>query len=377
MRCRRVLLPSTFSLLVCFHLPGQLVVSVHSGVVHFSEGSVFIDDRPLEQKFGTFPNIKEGSTLRTEEGRAEILLTPGVFLRIDENSSIRMVSNSIKNTRVEFLNGSAILDSLDASGDNPVLITYKDCQIRFPQKGVYRMDASPPVLQVYNGEAEVTRDGKPSPVDPSHLYFFSIGLVTQKFGEGADDEFYEWSKDRSEFISADNRSAAQSTADPGQLDSGQIPSRDPNLYLGTPSYGGGVASTFPVDNGLLYSNVPFGMGVWNTVYFIYLPRYYRSPLNPTGPGGAARPVYSPRSARSPWPGRTPYPGLLPSRIGIPRSSHIGVPPRVSIPSYPPRVPRVGTTTPVYSRPPAVALPRSGITRVGAPTIGHPPAIGRR
>ena len=110
------------------------------------------------------------------------------------------------------------------------------------------MDASPPVLQAYNGEAEVMRDGKPSSVDPAHLYFFSLGLVTQKFGEGADDEFYQWSKDRSEFISADNRSAAQSTADPGQFDGGQTPTRDPDLYLGMPSYGGTVASTYPLES---------------------------------------------------------------------------------------------------------------------------------
>ncbi|MGI8958405.1 MAG: hypothetical protein ACR2IV_01315 [Bryobacteraceae bacterium] len=366
MRCPRVLLPTTLALLVCLPVSGQLVVSVHSGVVHFSEGSVFIDDRPLEQKFGTFPNIKEGSTLRTEEGRAEVLLTPGVFLRIDENSSVRMISNPIQDTRVEFLEGSVILDSVDASGDNPVLITYKGFQIRFPKKGVYRMDASPPVLQAYTGEAEVTHDGKPSSVDPSHLFFFSLGLETQKFGEGADDEFYQWSKDRSELISADNRSAAQSTADPGQMDSGQIPSRDPDLYLGTSIYGGGVASTFPVDNGLLYSNVPFGMGVWNTysVYFIYLPRYYRSPARRTWPVGA------------PWPGRTLYPGLPPARVGIPHPSRIGLPTRVGVPNFPPRVPRVSTTLPVYSRPPAVGLPRGGMTRIGAPAMGRP-AIGRR
>lgn len=372
MLCPRVLLPASLTFVVCLQVSGQLVVSVHSGVVHFSEGSVFIDDHPLEQKFGTFPNVKEGSTLRTEQGRAEILLTPGVFLRIDEDSSIRMISGSIQNTRVEFLRGSVILDSLDAGGDSPVLITYKDCQVRFPKKGVYRMDASPPVLQAYSGEAEVTREGKPSSVDPSHLYFFSLGLVTQKFGEGADDDFYQWSKDRSEFISADNRSAAQSTADPGQLDPGQIPSRDPDLYLGTPSYGNGVVTAFPVENGLLYSNVPFGMAVWNTVYFIYVPRYYRSRFNPTWPGGAPRPVYSPRSARLPWPGRTPYPGLSPTRIAIPRPSRIPVATRVAVPSLPPRVPRIGTTVPVYSRPSAVALPR-----IGAPGLARPAAIGRR
>ncbi|MFL6352808.1 MAG: hypothetical protein ACJ74Z_13295 [Bryobacteraceae bacterium] len=375
MRYPRVLLPVILAFIVCFHLSGQLVVSVHSGVVHFSEGSVFIDDHPLDQKFGTFPNIKEGSTLRTEEGRAEILLTPGVFLRVDENSSIRMVSNALKNTRLEFLEGSAILDSVDASSDDPVVITYKDCQIRFAKKGVYRMDASPPVLQAYNGEAEVTHEGKPSTIDPSHLYFFSLGLVTQKFGEGADDDFYQWSKDRSEFISADNRSASQSTADPGQFDTGQASTRDPDLYLGTPTYGGSIGGTFPVDNGLLYSNVPFGMGVWNaySVYFIYLPRYYRSRLSPTWPAGTPRSVYAPRSARLPAPSRIPYPGLLPSRIAIPRPS---APTRVTVPSFLPRVPRTSTSTPVYSRPPAVGFPRGGTVGIGTPNIGHPSAIGR-
>lgn len=367
MRCLRVLFPSTLTLafLACFPVSGQLVVSVHSGVVHFSEGSVFIDDRPLDQKLGTFASVKEGSTLRTEEGRAEVLLTPGVFLRIDENSSIRMISNAIKDTRVEFVGGSIIVDSVDATADNSVVVTYKDCQIRFPQKGVYRMDSEPPVLQVYNGGAEVTHDGKPAAVDASHLFFFSLGLVTQKFGEGADDEFYQWSKDRSDFISADNRSAAQSAGDPGQMDSGQGVGRDPDLYLGSPIYGGlgtpgygGLSSTFPLNYSPFYSNVPFGMGVWNmySIYYIYLPRYRHWP------------------GHAPWPVGTRRPGLSPTGIGI---SHGGL--GIGSPGFVPRtLPRVGAPAPGYSHPSAAGVPRAGggVTHVGAPVVGHA-AIGHR
>jgi hypothetical protein len=373
MYCPRLLLPPALTLLACFHVCGQLVTSVRSGVVHFSEGSVFLDDHALDQKFGTFPTIKEGSTLRTEEGRAEVLLTPGVLLRIDENSSIRMTSNAIKNTRIEFVEGSIILDSLDASGDNTVLITYKDSQMRFPKKGVYRMDSEPPVLQAYNGEAEVTRDGKPVAVDPSHLFFFSLGLETQKFGDGADDDFYQWSKDRSEFISADNRSAAQSAGDPGQMDTDQTVTRDPDLYLGTPSYGGigtptygGLGGTLPPDYSLSYSNVPFGMGVWNmySIYFVYLPRYHRWPVGAPGRGG------TPLPGLPHYPGPR-YPGLPPTRIGISRPSPIGGP------TGPRGVPRVGTIAPRYSHPSPVGLPRVGAPRIGAPAIGHAPSMGRR
>ncbi len=114
MQHSRLLLPSVLALLAS--LPGyaQSVLSVRSGVVNYFEGSAFLDGQPLAEKFGTFPAIKEGSTLRTEHGRAEVLLTPGVFLRIDQNTALRMISTSLSDTRAELLNGSAILDSLQA-----------------------------------------------------------------------------------------------------------------------------------------------------------------------------------------------------------------------------------------------------------------------
>ncbi len=343
-----------FILTSVFCLPGlaQLVISIHSGVIHFSEGAVFIDDQPLEQKFGTFPAIKEGSILRTEQGRAEILLTPGVFLRIDENTSVRMISSALKDTRLELLQGSAILDSLNRTADNTIVIVFKASQIRFPEKGVYRMDSEPPVLQVYNGQAEVTREGKPSLVDSSHLFFFSLGLETQKYGEGDDDDFFQWSNERSQFISADNRAAAQSTADPGQMDS-DPGARDPNVYLGSPgpSYGG-IVSPVPLDSSFLYLNAPFGPGIWNmyTAYFIYLPRYSRLPTRPLSP------------AHSPWPVRTRYPGLPPTRITLPRRSPVGTS------TFAPRpVPRTTTVAPRYYSP-TPAAPRVGAVHVGAPGI---------
>jgi hypothetical protein len=82
---------------------GHSVVSTHSGLVYFFEGSVFIGDQQLEQKFARFPNVGEGNELRTERGRAEVLLTPGVVLRLDENSAIRMLSDKLSNTLVELL----------------------------------------------------------------------------------------------------------------------------------------------------------------------------------------------------------------------------------------------------------------------------------
>src|SRR5579862_6075544 len=89
----------------CFQAFGQSVISTHSGVVYFFTGAVYIGDERLEQKFGRFPDIAEGRELRTETGRAEVLLTPGVVLRVSENSSVRMLSDKLSDTRVELLTG--------------------------------------------------------------------------------------------------------------------------------------------------------------------------------------------------------------------------------------------------------------------------------
>ena len=81
------------------------MISARSGLIHYVEGQVYLGDQPVETKFGNFPEVKENQQLRTEEGRAEVLLTPGVFLRLGENSSFRMITNRLIDTRLELLSG--------------------------------------------------------------------------------------------------------------------------------------------------------------------------------------------------------------------------------------------------------------------------------
>lgn len=138
----------------------QSVVSTHSGVLYFFEGSVFVGDQQMEQKFGKFPDIEEGRELRTENGHAEVLLTPGVFLRIANNSAVCMRSNQLSDTRVELLRGSAIVEANPEAKDTKVTLLYKNWQLRVPQQGVYRIDADPPQVQVYKGEVAVSVQGE-------------------------------------------------------------------------------------------------------------------------------------------------------------------------------------------------------------------------
>ena len=386
MRFTRVLLPSAAALLVSFQASAQAVISAHSGVVHFSEGSVFIDDQPLDHKFATFPNIKDGSTLRTERGRAEVLLTPGMFLRVDENSAIRMRSGSLADTRVDFVCGSIIIDSLDALGDNHVSVFYKDTQVRFPKPGVYRLDYETGTLQAYSGEAEVIHDGKTSKIDDSHLFFFTLDLDTKKLGDGTDDEFFDWARERSNAISAENQLAAQTSGDPGDLDSGDPNGLGANPNFGIPGagipgpglpnagIGGGYPSfgyNYPLNSMLFDPYAPYGWGAYpfsTFPVFLMVPYPYTPKHHTTASSGITRAHTSPTYSYSNpmWPRTTPTWPHTPSSLGY-------VPLTTVHPSYVP--PRPAYTAP---RPMSSVGARPGYSHVGvaAPHIAAP-AIGHR
>jgi hypothetical protein len=286
---------------------GQSVVSTHSGVIYFFEGSVFNGGERLEQKFGRFPDIAEGGELRTERGRAEVLLTPGVFLRVDENSSIRMLSTQLSDTRVELLGGSAIVES-DGSGPdrNSVRLIYKNWQVRIPHDGVYRIDADPPQVLVYRGDIEVAPDGKTEAVAVRRGEVLPLAavLVAEQASAHEDDAFKTWAMSRSQAISADTSIAAQIFDDPRQSD-------PTGLDLGGFSY-------FPMTGiPALGITSPYGLSFWSPYQSTLAPLY--SPGSLYGPRylGWPRtaPIYSRPIGVSPTRIGT---GLHPGGIGTPR-----------------------------------------------------------
>ena len=241
----------------------QSVISAHSGVIHYVEGRVLLGDTPVELKFAQFPDLKENQELRTEEGRAEILLTPGAFLRIGENSSIRMLSNHLSDTRVEVLSGSALLECTEILKDNALTLVYKGNSMLLEKAGLYRVDSDPPRFRVYEGQAVVRSEsgqltlkaGKETPLDGV--------LVAGKFDNKVGDELYRWSSRRSGYVAAANVSAARSIYNSGSA-------YTTSGWQFNPWFG---MYTFVPFGGLLYS--PFGYSYWNpySAYW-YAPGYY-------------------------------------------------------------------------------------------------------
>ena len=62
------------------------------GSINYVEGKASIGTQELGPNSAGTIELEKGQTLTTEAGKVEILLTPGVFLRVADNSSVRMVS---------------------------------------------------------------------------------------------------------------------------------------------------------------------------------------------------------------------------------------------------------------------------------------------
>jgi len=284
-------------------LNAQSVISTHSGVIHFFEGAVYLNGKPLEARLGKYPAMPKGAELRTEDGHAEVLLTPGVFLRMADHSIILMVANDLGDTQVELRSGHLIVDSGDPNPDTSVSLIYSRWRVHLLQGGIYRMDSDPARLCVRQGRAEAYASpaGPPVPVEQGSSLPFSDVLMADKTTSEPVDALSNWSDGRSQSIVADNTITAQIGQDPAaQTVGGDALTYYPMLGLLAPSPG------FP--NSVYSSIVPSQPGFSS----VYLPGYTYLPVTLMSYGGGfRRTLYSPASPVRPigvYPGRAPVVG---------------------------------------------------------------------
>ena len=60
----------------------QSVISAQSGMINYTEGQVLLNDQDIQVTSTRFPQVRVQDVLSTKEGRVEVLLNPGSFLRI-------------------------------------------------------------------------------------------------------------------------------------------------------------------------------------------------------------------------------------------------------------------------------------------------------
>jgi hypothetical protein len=292
---------------------GQSVISTRSGIVHFFEGSVYLDNQPLEPHPGRFPSVPQGAELHTADGRAEVLLTPSVFVRLGEKTTIRMVANELSNTRVELLAGSAVVDAAEPVSGQSVTLVYKNWSVRFLEEGVYRIDADPARLWVLQGKAEVSPGGKEEALSVEQGMDLPLAavLVPERFVEPPRDALSAWAEGRQQSISADNAIAAN-IQDPASM---TLPDSGLDSFTYFPTLG--LVTAPGLSSSYLLGSYQSGFNS------LYLPGYTSLPLF-FGVGSLRYPTYLPYLRPHPLPGYHPIPTwhpmpAHPATVGIPHA----------------------------------------------------------
>ena len=187
-----------------------------AGTVNYVEGQVNLDGQALTPKSIGSVIVDPGHAIRTgANGKAEMLLTPGVFFRIGPNSTVKMISPSLTDTRVQLVAGSAMMEVADFHKENHLQVTMPGSEAVVEKHGLYEFAANPPMARVYDGKLRAMMDNRTKDLtkgDQAALVPDNSKLKTQSFDlkqtENSDD-LYAWSKLRADYTAQANMSAAE------------------------------------------------------------------------------------------------------------------------------------------------------------------------
>jgi hypothetical protein len=176
---------------------GQYVVGARAGTIQFTAGEVFANGRPVRATPKHFPFLEEGQALWTRQGRVEILLGQGVFLRLDRESSVRLTSSSLEDTRIDMEDGRALVEVVKLNKAAHIQVRLRNTITEFRGMGVYRFDLPAGELRVFAGEAGVSAEGKKVEVTRGKAVRCDSDLALSTFDLKNTDGLHEWSARRS------------------------------------------------------------------------------------------------------------------------------------------------------------------------------------
>lgn len=239
------------------------------GTLNYVEGQVNIGQDTLNANaVGTA--LRPDEVLETGNGKAEILLTPGVFLRVDNNSAVRMISPSITNTAVELEQGRAMVEVAEIHDENNLRIREGGVETRLEKKGLYEFDADRQEILVFDGKAVAEDGDRDISINGGQRLDLNANAKLKTHGFDKDEykqsDIYQWSSLRSSYMAEANVNAASTYVVNGYYGPGWI---GPGWYWSS-AFGG---YTYIPGAGVLYN--PFGFGFYSPLVVYRSPLFFR------------------------------------------------------------------------------------------------------
>jgi len=229
-------------------------ISAKAGGVNAVSGKVSVKTKDQAARLLTSQDdLASGDIVSTGlAGQVEVLLNPGTYLRLAENSEFVMEDTSLDNLLVRLTKGSAIIEATGPD-DLKLSIPVVTEQARFTivRAGIYRINAGAGMTELIvrkgrvqlNGTNELIKGGK-------KVTLTSTGETVAKLTNNDKDQFDDWSKTRGQTLARANM---------------KLNTRTVNGYLMASSLGYGS-----------YGFSRFGLWTWSpfSSCYTFLPFYW-------------------------------------------------------------------------------------------------------
>ena len=252
-----------------------------AGMLNYVEGQATLGGQAVAESAVGQAHLQVGQTLATQNGRAELLLTPGVLLRLDRNTSIMLGASGLADSDLTVQSGRVMVEADQLLSANHIVFRSGNALVQPEKNGLYVIDNGQ--VRVFDGRAEVTLGQKTYTVQGGHQFDLTAAKPkAQGFDKKASqDDFYRWSSLRSSYLAEANADAARGFA---QGYYGQSGNYSAYAAPGAGYYAGAYApgwfwdpyfdayTWLPYD-GIFYS--PFGWGFYSPAFWYAAPFYGR------------------------------------------------------------------------------------------------------
>jgi len=233
--------------------------TVSPGTINYTEGQVSLDNQALQNASAAVV-MQPGETISTGSGFAEVLLTPGAYLRIGHDSEVRLTAAGLASTQIQLDRGRAGVEADQLIRGTNLAVAMNGATAHLEKTGLYNFSADQQTVRVLDGKANVEAAGGSKNIGKGDELMLASAnpLKARGFDMKAEkaEPLYVWSEARSQVESQANVAVAQNVA----------------AYGGW--YGAGwywdpfwSSYAFLPGAGLLYS--PFGWGFYSPAFIGY------------------------------------------------------------------------------------------------------------
>src|SRR5215207_7856536 len=217
-------LPALFTLSIAFILccsivnlaqnREKFVISAKAGGINAITGQADVHPRGESdwQQLSITDDLDAGDRVRTAmDGRVEILLNPGSYLRVGGDSEVELSNNSLENLEVRLLRGTAIVEATGADGlELNINISTPHTKLAIVRHGLYRLNVVPgDATELIVRKGRVILSDSHTKVKGGNKVIFnatnvSVAKLTKEEKKNK-EEVELWSKERAETLAKASR----------------------------------------------------------------------------------------------------------------------------------------------------------------------------